>query len=290
MLLLSFLFLRDEIMEPGYNTVIIPDAGKKISLNYTLDYIFLFDYPTTYQVKVKFLDMIESETINPSFYGFSGQFLTEVEMKPSVKGSHVIQLFSLPKNFCSHNYVSYFSDQHQTTNLHWSNTKKEYFQICYFYQFPEKQAKLTAKLISNSFSNASYILPQNYARNNFTGTAISKFTEFDLSNGIIVRIQGYSSLSPSNFELSIKPKKSQSTNLNNFASIPFYFILTPDGYRFEDDLEVQFQTMRERLVKLHFSNILGIALSALILLVVIASTTVFFLKKFNCIKNKKKII
>lgn len=291
MLLLSFLFLRENVyIEPGYNPVLIPDYGLNISLNYTLDNIFLFDYPNSYQIKVKFLDMIEPEIINPNSYGFSGQFLTNVEIKPEKPGSHIIQLFSLPKDYCSHNYISYFFDQHQKTRLYWSNTKQENFQICYLYQFPGRQARLTAKLNANSLSNASYASPKNYINNDFAGTPISKSTEFDLDDGMIIRVQGHSSSSSSSFELSIKPKKSQSNSINNFASLPFYFVVSSDGLKFEDDLDVQLQSMPERFLNLSITNILGITLSAAILLLVIIFTTSFLIQKFNCFKNKKKSI
>lgn len=282
-----FCIKRSEFLTPGYNTVNIPDNGRNFSLNYTLDYIFLFDFPNSYQIKLKFLDMIEPEIINPSSYGFSGQLLTDVEITPLTNNPHMIQLFSLPRSYCSHNYISYFSDQHQKTKLSWGNVLSDNFQICYLYQFPGKQIKLKAQLNANELSNASYALPSDYIHGNFSGKIISKSTEFDLEDGIIVRIQGYSS-SSSNFELSIKPIKSQQTNNYNFASLPFYYIAEPNGYNFQNDLNVQLEIMRERFLTLSLANILGIVLASVILLLVIILTFIFFLQKFELIKKKKK--
>ncbi|KAK8897146.1 hypothetical protein M9Y10_015080 [Tritrichomonas musculus] len=290
MLLIALLLLHlNDYLSIGYKKIQITSPNATFSLNYTLDYIFLFDYPNLYQVKAKFLDMTESEIIYPSSYGFAGQFLTEVEILPLRNGSHTVQIYSLPKDYCSHNYVSYFSDQHHKTRLSWSNVNSQSFQVCYMYQFPENKVKLTAYLNANGLTTASYAQKEDYINGNFSGKIIPKYTKvtFDLNDGLIVRVQGYSSAT-SNFDLSIKPTSSSSNDIKGFTSLPFYFVVMPNGYDFLTDLEIQLHSMRESLINLSLDSILGITLASTILFLVLTLTSIFFLKKFNCIKKKDK--
>ncbi|OHT11576.1 hypothetical protein TRFO_18942 [Tritrichomonas foetus] len=288
-LIFLFCFRNEDYMTPGYRTTTFSDSVKNFNLNYTLDNIFLFDNISFYTIKVKFLDMTEPETIQPMENGFSGHFMTEVEITSLTNGTHSIQIYSLPKGYCSHNYVSYYSYQQQTTRINWSITNPEKFIVCYLHQFPGHNVHLKAKLSTSSLSEASYLLPSDYMYGNYSGTPIprSKTTEFMLQDGLIIRLKGESSQTNSYFDLVSRPLGTSKSEAKSFNSLPFYFVVSKQGYNFLNDINISLSKVPYTLFQLSIEAIYGLTLSIIIFVLVITLTTVFFCQKLNCLKCTK---
>lgn len=273
-------FRSDDPMNPGYWTYIYSDSTISFDLNYSYDAVFLLDDPNSYIINVKFLDMVEYQSITPQGFGFAGQFLTNVAFISTNNDTHSIQIYILPKEYCSHNYITYYSMTSQRFRTSWDTLSKDHFQVCYLYQSIANDAKLTAKLNADTLSNAAYAYPEDYKGGTFHGHDIphSENVGFDLKNGLIVRLQGKSHPS-SEFDLTVKPFDSSKNESHLVSSLPFYYVVTPYGYNFLDDIKIHFEIKSNKLVNLSPKEIGGIAMAGMIFLVVILVTLWFLFKR-----------